>query len=262
MSSVFLKSLRALQLLALSFALAGGSAFAQEPAERERTFARSLDLLEHAKTPDDFRHAAAEFEAMQTDGYLNGGVLYNIGNAYMGAHEYGKAIAAYRKAKLFRPRDPFLDAILREATALAPGHLPDPPAPWWSNVLFWSNWLSYGEKLRVAFAAWALGALFVFAAVYFRWKRGYWISGAAVAAALLLSLDAGITYQDVFHLKHAVVIAQTVARKGNSLDYQPSFDQPLKEGAEFTIIDRRGEWVLGHFEGAGEGWVERSAIVE
>ena len=235
---------------------------AQEPADRERTFARALELLEHAKTPDEYRRAAAELEAMNTGGYLNGGVLYDIGNAYMGAHDYGRAIAAYRKAKLFRPRDPFLDANLREAAALAPGRLPDPPAPWWSLVLFWNNWLSYPEKVHVAFAVWAFAAALVFAGVYFRSRRAHWLAGAVAAAALVFSIDAGMSWQDVFRSKHAVVTQETVARKGNSTDYQPAFDQPLKDGAEFTIIDRRGDWVLGHFEGAGDGWVAQTAVAE
>ena len=235
---------------------------AQETVDRERTFARALELLDHAKTQDEFRHAASEFESMLAGGYMNGGVLYNLGNAYFGAHDYGKAIAAYRKAKLYRPRDLLLDAILREATTLAPGRLAEPAPPWWTHALFWSSWLSYPEKIYAACGVWVLGAFLVLAGVRFRSKRAYWFSGAAVIAAVLLSVDAGIAYDDVFHPRHAVVIGETVARKGNSMDYQPAFDQSLKEGAEFTIIERRGDWVLGRFEGAGDGWVAQSAIVE
>jgi hypothetical protein len=248
--------------LALVISFLCNASLAQEPAERERTFARALELLEHARTPDEYRRAATEFEAMGAEGYMNGGVLYDIGNSYMGAHDYGRAIAAYRKARLFRPRDPFLDAILREAVTLAPGKLPEPPAPWWTHALFWTRWLSYPEKLYSAFAGWALGAALVFAGVYFRSKRPYWLAGAAVFLALLFSIDVAVSWQDVFQPRHAVVVQETIARKGNSPDYQPAFDQALKDGAEFTIIDRRGDWVLGHFEGAGDGWVSRAAIAE
>lgn len=199
---------------------------------------------------------------MLTGGYRNGGVYYDIGNAYMGAHDYGKAIGAYRKAKCFRPRDPFLDVNLREALRLAPGHLAEAPPPWWTNVLFWSTSLSYPEKMNAALGAWAIGAALAAIGLHARFRKAYWLSVAAVVAAIVLTIDAGAAYSDVFNSKHAVVIEESVARKGNSAEYEPAFDKPLKEGAEFTIVDRRGEWVLGHFEGVGDGWLKQSAIVE
>ena len=54
-------------------------------------------------------------------------MYYNLGNAYFRAGEYGRAIAAYRKAKPYRPRDPYLEANLRQALSVAPGRLPEPP---------------------------------------------------------------------------------------------------------------------------------------
>ena len=234
----------------------------QDSGERARTFARGLELLEHAKTPDEYRNAAAEFETMLADGYRNGGVLYNIGNAFMGAHDYGRAIAAYRKAKLFRPRDPYLDANLREAVTLAPGHLPEPPPPFWSHVFFWTSWLSYPEKMQLALFAWSLSAALIAGGVILRYRKLYGFAGAIAFAAVLFSVDAAWAYDEVFHSRHAVVIQETVARKGNSAEYQPAFDQPLKDGAEFTLIERRGDWVLAHFDGIGEGWVPAVAVVE
>ena len=46
-------------------------------------------------------------------------MYYNIGNARVKAGDYGRAILAYRKAKLFRPRDPWHTAALNWAAANA-----------------------------------------------------------------------------------------------------------------------------------------------
>lgn len=254
-------SLRLLGIL-LAISLVGSSVRALEAGERERTFAHALELLDNAKTPDAYRSAAQEFEKLLGDGYRNGGVFKNIGNAYMGAHEYGRAIAAYRKAKPFLPRDPYLDAVLKEAVSLSPGHLPEPGAPWWASVFFWTTWFSYPEKLQIAFAVWSLGALVMAGGVVLRKKALFRVSGAMALAAIVISIDAGLTHQNVFHSNRAVVVAETVARKGNSPEYPPAFDQPMKDGAEFTIIDRRGDWVLGHFDGVGDGWLMQAAIAE
>ena len=59
-----------------------------------------------------------------------------------------------------------------------------------------------------------------------------------------------------------VVVKETTARKGTDEKYEPAFDKPLKEGAEFTIVDESAGWVLGRFQGIGDGWLRKDAVVE
>jgi tetratricopeptide (TPR) repeat protein len=235
---------------------------AAERGERERDFIRALELFDKAKTPEEYRLAGDAFDSLLQDGYRNGAVYYNLGNARMRAGEYGKAIAAYRKAKLYRPRDQYLEANLKQALSVAPGRLPDPPAPWWKLVLFWSEWLSYPEKFTALTVAFSIGALIAALALLLRRKKAYWLCVAAAAAGVLLSIDAALAYYNVNYIHRAVVVAETVSRKGIGESYDPAFTQPLKDGAEFTIIDRSGDWVFGHFEGVGDGWLRREAITE
>jgi tetratricopeptide (TPR) repeat protein len=234
-----------------------GAALGAEPGTRERTFIRALEVFDAAKGPKDYRESASLLESLLADGFRNGVVYYNLGNAYFRAGEYGRAIAAYRKAKTYRPRDPYLEANLQQALSTAPGHLPEPPPSWWRHVLFWSGWLSFPEKVHTAFAGFVLAALASCAAAPLRWPRAYWISAGLVALAAVMSLDAGLDYADVAWSRHGVVTTETVARKGIGKDYEPAFDQPLKDGAEFTILSENGDWIFGHFEGIGDGWLRR-----
>jgi tetratricopeptide (TPR) repeat protein len=233
-----------------------------ESGSRERTFVRALERFDSAKTPEEYRQAAALFESLLEGGYQNGAVYYNLGNAYMRSGDFGKAIAAYRKAKPFRPRDPYLDANLRQALMLAPGKLPEAPAPWWKPVFFWSGWMSYPEKFAAVLAGFGLGAALAALGLLLHRKRLYWVSGVAVMIAAVLSVDAALAYSDVNQSRRAVVVHETVARKGVGKQWEPAFDQALKDGAEFTILERSGDWVLGHFEGIGDGWLPREAIAE
>lgn len=236
-------------------------ACAAEPGTRERTFLRALEIFDAAKTPGDYHEAAALLESLVTDGFRNGAVYYNLGNAYFRAGEYGRAIAAYRKAKPFRPRDPYLEANLRQALSVAPGRLPEAPAAWWTHVFFWSGWLSLPEKVYAAFAAFLAAAVAVTCGLIFHRPRAYWISGGLIAVAAVLSVDAGMAYAEVAWSRHAVVTGETVARKGIGQNYEPAFDQPLKDGAEFTVLSENGDWVFGHFEGIGDGWLRRQDVV-
>ncbi len=89
----------------------------------------------------------------------------------------------------------------------------------------------------------------------------YWIRAALVVIAAVLSLDAGLAYADVAWSRHGVVTHETIARKGIGKDYEPAFDQPLKDGAEFTVLSENGDWIFGHFEGIGDGWLRREHTV-
>ena len=33
------------------------------------------------------------------------------------------------------------------------------------------------------------------------------------------------------------------------------------DGAEFTVLSRNGDWIFGHFEGIGDGWLRREHTV-
>jgi tetratricopeptide (TPR) repeat protein len=247
-------------LIALSFMLPRGVS-AMDSGERQRTFVRALEQFDAAKTPQDYRASAALLESLLADGFRSGAVYYNLGNAYYRAGEFGRAIAAYRKAKPYRPRDPYLDANLRQALSLAPGRLSEPPSPWWQHVLFWSGWLSFPEKAEGAFAALVLAALAAGAAFFLRRPRGYWISAALFVMGAILSVDTALEYTDVAGSRHGVVTSETIARKGIGKDYEPAFDQPLKDGAEFTVLAENGDWILCHFEGIGDGWLRREHTV-
>jgi tetratricopeptide (TPR) repeat protein len=235
--------------------------FAAEPGTRERTFVRALEIFDGAKSPRDYHESAALLESLLTDGFRNGAVYYNLGNAYFRSGEYGRSIAAYHKAKPYRPRDPYLEANLRQALSVAPGRLPEPPAPWWSHVLFWSGSLSFPEKAYASFAGFLLAALAACGALLLRRPRVYWIGAALLIVAVILSLDAGLSYAGIAWSRHGVVTRETIARKGIGKDYEPAFDQPLKDGAEFTVLSENGDWIFGHFEGIGDGWLRREHIV-
>jgi tetratricopeptide (TPR) repeat protein len=239
-----------------------GESAAFEPGSRQRTFVRALELFDAAKSAQAYQESAQLLDSLLSDGFRNGAVYYNLGNAWFRAGQYGRSIAAYRKAKAYRPRDPYLDANLRHALSVAPGHLPEPPPPWWSHVLFWSGWLSLPEKVHCALAGYLLSAALAAVALVLRRPRAYWLSAATAMVALVLSIDAGLSIAEIDWTRRAVVIGETIARKGIGKDYEPAFDQPLKDGAEFTMLAESGEWVFGHFEGIGDGWLRSDFVAK
>jgi len=233
-------------------------AFAADSSARERSFVRALEMFDNASTPDDYRASARELESIVNDGFQSGAVYYNIGNAYFRAGDLGRAIINYRKAKPLRPRDTYLEANLQQALAAAPGRLTEPHAPWWTHVLFWTDWIPFPQKIRFTALGFMLAATISVIAMSMQRSRLYLV--AIVLFCLSAALGIDVILSDPRATNRAAIIGETIARKGTDKDYEPAFDQPLRDGAEFTVLNQTTDWTFGHFEGIGDGWV-RSEFV-
>ena len=235
---------------------------AADRGDRERAFVKSLEQFDSAKTPDDYREVARTLESIVSNGYQSGAVYYNLGNAYYRAGEYGRAILNYRKAKPYRPRDPYLTANLEQAIAASPGHLPESPAPWWSHVLFWSGWMSYPTKIHVVFFGLTLAAVTTLSSVLLQKKRLHWITASLLVVSLAVGIDGWIAHAEITSSDRAVITGETTARKGTGTSYEAAFDQPLRDGAEFRILKETSDWTFGHFENIGDGWVRNEFVAK
>lgn len=221
------------------------------------TFARGLKVFDEATSAADYEASAKIFDSIQDVDFENGAAYYNAGNAYFRAGRYGLAILNYRKAKAYRPRDPYLEANLQQALLLAPGRLPAPPIHWSRHVLFWSDWIGLPTKIRVTSLVLMSVSIVALAGYILRKPRLYWaVLALGILGAGLLT-DAITCSPDGLASQRAVVIGETVARKGTGKDYEAAFDKPLLDGAEFTILEETSDWVFGHFDGIGDGWVRR-----
>ena len=234
---------------------------------RQRTFLHALDAFDRAKSPAEFQQAALLLESILGDGYENGAAYYNLGNARMRAGQVGLAIAAYRRAKRLLPREPSVEANLRTALDAAPDALRLETAPWWQRVLFWHGRLAQDERLQASAGAWILAFLLGLARLFaperarIRKLLG-WCAVSALAAGLLFSMSAVLGHQEEVKTSHGVVVAaESQARKGNGVRYDPAFDRPLKEGAEFVALETRSGWIHALFAGAGEGWLPEKDVV-
>jgi len=212
-------------------------------------------LFSRAQSRDDFLRAASLYREVLDQGIVNGALLYNLGNAYMQADHRGLAIAAYRQAKRYLPRDPYLDANLK--FALGDLQSSEEKQSLLRHVLFWTDWLSYPEKCQFTLLAGALTLLLALVALWAKrpkpWRRGIWI---ALALTFLCALSTAWDAYRFDYVKNGVITeAEVVARKGNSETYEPSFTETLKEGMEFRVLESRPSWLLIRLREGPEGWI-------
>lgn len=247
-------------LLVLAAGGAVGCRRAVDAAASQR-FEEANRAFAAAASREQFLEVANRYQVILDQGVLSGAVLYNQGNAWMRAGEVGRAIASYRRARQFRPRDPQLAANLR--SALASTAAPVDSAPLLGYLFFWQNWLSYPEKFLLTtvllIVALLFGLLMRFPAVGTVSRRCALLSGALWVLSLL---SAGWDWHRFDRIEHGVVIADEVtARKGNSENYEPAFTEAIREGAEFQVLTRRGDWLHIRIGTSGDAWVERRDVV-
>ena len=227
--------------------------------EAARTFQKAQETFDKATTPEDYLRAAALYQEILDRGIVSGAILFDQGNAFMKAHERGRAIAAYRQANRYRPRDPYLEANLQYALG-TPG-MPDPDKPLMEYVFFWQNCLGYHEKFVLAFGLAAIAVALGVAAIFFS-RRSLHRTAAAVALLLAIACcSAGYDWYRFTQVTRGVTIGEVVARKGNAAGYEPALSAPVAEGTEFRLLDARGDWLWIRLAGGQEGWIDRAGAV-
>ena len=253
----------------LGLVLAETGCSAGDNSEAARRFLQAEQSFSAANTPEEFVTAAAEYQSILDSGLVSGMVLYNQGNAWMRAGQPGRAIACYRRAERLRPRDAMLAANLRSACSAVAGTLSgnsENSVRLVDYLLFWQRWLSYREKLYLTTALLGVSLLSAFLIV---WPSGRipqlmsarWLLMASLVCFAGAAAATARDWYDIDQTVHGVVVEKSVtARKGNSERYEPAYTEPLREGTEFVVLERRTDWLRIQPPEIGESWIpERSA---
>lgn len=223
-------------------------------------FQRAQEAFDQARQPDDFLRVAAQYQEILDSGLISGAVLYNQGNAFMRAGEHGRAIASYRQAKRYRPRDPYLRANL--AYALGDVAAEAPRKPLVEYILFWQDWLSYPEKILIDTLAGGLTFLLALAGFFWRPRLMNRLALGAFFLTLVWGLSAAYDWYRFDLTSRGVVIKDgVIARKGDAESYAPALTRPLRAGSEFRLLEERGDWILVELSGGQQGWIRAGGVV-
>ncbi len=245
---------------------------AAESSARETTATNSAELLNQAndffrragetadpvEAEDLYRKALLRYENLGRE-ITSGKLYYNIANVYFRLNDLGRAIVNYRRAARFITDDP----NLRQNLAVALGKRLDKIEPaqedqLWRTIFFWHYDLSH--ELRLLLFAGAYLVFWIIATLYFatRVKIPRW--PLALFLVFSLSLGASLLLEgNRTKVRGAIITAEIVARKGDSTSYQPSFEEPLHAGTEFTVLGERASWLHIELADGRQCWIPGQA---
>lgn len=237
--------------LALAIAFAS---LLSSPAER---FIRASDLYRGG----EFAAAAETLESLRAEGYESGPLFYNLGNAEYRQGRLGRAIAAYRRAADFMPREADLDFNLRIVRARRADAAADSSAATFlRSLLFPHTLLTIGEEIGLALGFWFAGLALCHVALFVRHAAVRRAGFALVAFALLTAASVAWRAHDRAATPPGVVVAaETSVRTGPGEEYPVYFT--LHDGYELEILERDGGWTKVEVEGDKRGWLPDADVV-
>jgi tetratricopeptide (TPR) repeat protein len=205
-----------------------------------------------------FAEAAAAYDKLLASGDASEALYFNRGNALFRLGQTGRAIASYLQARRLAPRDADLRANLQIARTRARGGQQYQVERWRSlfDRLTLNEWTAL---LVVAF--WALFLLLAL----IQWRPALKPAlrnsclGAGTAVFLL-----GICFAVALNLDYlsssVVVIAGEAEVRNGPLDEAPS-NFKVRDGAELTVLDRKGGWLEVADAVQRTGWLRRDQIL-
>lgn len=220
-------------------------------ADLESGFDAANKLYEQGKFPE----AASAYEGLIQTNAISPALYFNLGNARFKAGEFGKAIAAFRRAEQLAPRDPDLRANLQFVRSQIQG-LNAPPDRWeqWLGKLTLNEW-----AILASVPFWIF--LLLLAATQLRPHlksslRGLiWLSGIAT---LILGALLAAAWTMKSTPMAIVAVRDAVVRNGPLEESQSAFT--VHDGAELKLLDQKNDWIQ---IGVGDrvGWLKREQVV-
>lgn len=206
-----------------------------------------------------YAKAAAGYQRLVREGFDDGRVQFNLGNALLRHGELGRAIASYLRSRAASPRDEDVRANLdfaRQSTkdAIAPPE----PSEVLSTLFFWHFALSHRELaiglLAVNLIFWAVLALGLV------WPSRELIRWASfLLLVLLLTLATSLLVHRFLDRPLAVIVPQEVSahtapEEGSVVRFK------LHAGTELRVQDQRPGWMRVSLPDGQQGWIAEEWI--
>ncbi len=232
----------------------GGSCFAAEtPSAAELYFEANRAYKE-----DRYQEAITGYLRLIGNGYVNGHLYYNLGNAYFRSGRLGRAILNYKRAQLLIPRDADLNFNLRYALDQTQDAI-SPAQNYLKQAFFWLDDITFRE-LMWGFAVlnimfWGILVLRLFV----RPEWTYYVFIVLLIFWLVGGASLGVKWHQLKTDLRAVILTGEV----DVLAGPDSSDTVLFKLHEGTTIQRErieDGWSLIRLSKNKRGWIKSSAL--
>ncbi len=205
-----------------------------------------------------YQQAILSFERIIDEGGIqNAKLYYNLANAYFLQGQLGKAILNYRRAAKLGN-----DSDIQKNLNFARSQRKDQVAIKTERrvlhtLFFWHYDFSQKTKFLLMCIFFGIVCLNVTMAIWF-YRSVPLVVTVIIFGLLTICLLGSIIVETQTDAKNAggvITANEVVAYQGDGRNYPPSFKEPLHEGTEFDLLEKRSGWFhIKLFDGS-EGWI-------
>lgn len=179
-------------------------------------------------------------------------LFYNLGNAYYQLQDWGRARAAYERARLLDPRSPDLANNL----ALLGTHLED-PEPSEGALRKLAYLFTLNELAVLSSLFWFAAAGLAIAGHRRRHELLLWGAAGCVCGLLFFGSLLGLRLSD--HRGHAVIVpAKVILKNGPGREFTDSI--PLHAGTRVRVLATDGDWLEVAALERVKGWLRTEEV--
>jgi len=203
--------------------------------------------------------AVLNYEKIIEQGRIrNAKLYYNLANTYFLMGKTGKAILNYRRAANLE-NDSDIQKNLNYARSQRKDQVTvKAEKRVLQTLFFWHYDFNIRTKFIIAGISWAIICFCVTVMILLGRRNTAFTVTAIIFGITLVCLITSIIVEKrtlAKNLGGVITAGQVVAFQGDSNNYPPSFKEPLHEGTEFDLLDRRSGWLHIKLSDDSEGWI-------
>jgi len=227
-------------------------------AKPDTSFVEQFFEANQAYKNDQFQQAIDGYTRLIENGYDNGHVFYNLGNAYFRMGDLGRSILSFERARLLMPRDGDLSFNLSHARNQVQDAAVDMQISPFSGFLG----LDSLNRFETFFGFTLLNILFFSLLCIRVFKRTEWTYYLSIFLAILISIGVcTLTLKWVAWAtdNRAVVLSEEIAVQAGP-DSRDTVLFKLHSGTVVRVERTENDWTLLQLSKDKRGWVESNQI--
>jgi len=228
-------------------------------SQANENFRQANSTQDHKQAERLYERAILTFEKIIDEGGVrNSRLYYNLANAYFLKGRLGKAILNYRRAGKLQDSDENIKKNLAFARSKRIDKIETKTERRVVQTLFFWHY-DFALKTRFLLMCIFFGAvcICITAVIWFGRSSTYTIP-AIICGILMLCFLTSVIFEyktQASKVSGVITSKEVFAYQGDGENYPPSFKEPLHEGTEFDLLEKRPGWLYIRLSDGSDGWI-------
>ena len=225
---------------------------------------KAFERAEALYREQDYAAAAEVYEAMRAQGFEDGVLYYNLGNAYFKAGRLGVAVLSYERSLALMPGDEDVRTNLAYANELIAGDVEPAPLPlvirWVVDLYRLVRPNVLAVLLSISFL---LGGIALTIVLHDAWPKWRTPALAAMAVSVVLALLSGGVLAAKLNARakrvEAIVLTENAYVRSGPGESNPRLAE-IHEGLKVRIVGERDGWYQVTLANGLTGWMRLGEV--